>query len=405
MPQKIIFKINSTWLIAVVCTLSLVAVSCQKTSLTHQLLNSGCISSLPDSVQPNHPKSLVIQALLDSITKEGMPGISMAVYDKTKGWFTGSAGYADIQQKKPFLPCQISRVGSTVKIVTAVSIYQLAEQGLINLDAKISDYLPQDILHGIKNADKATIRQILTHSSGIYNYILDAQFQLASLNDLEKVWQPMELLSYARNKDEYFVPGTDVQYSNTGYVLLGMLIEKVSGTNFPAYFKQHIFEALHLNHTRFNIQDPVPADLPRGYVDWYNTGKIFESTYYSGWDYYSADGGLQSNPYNLIMLTRGLFDGNLLTSSSLQKMLQTEPFSKEEDFFPIKHASGIFKIQTPYGEAWMHSGEAIGYFATILYFPAKDVTISWMTNGYYGSLEKLVSTKEAYKRILNVVLN
>lgn len=233
--------------------------------------------------------------------------MSLTIHETNKGWFAGSAGWADIKNRKAFLPCQISRAGSTVKIVTAVSVLQLAENGIVDLDKKIADYLPPDLLDGIENADRATVRQLLSHSSGIFNYIRDPQFQLASLNDLTKTWQPGELLSYARGRKAYFPPGTDVTYSNTNYILLGFLIEKVSSLSFPQYFKQYIFDRLGLKHTRFNINQPVPADLARGYVDWYNKGEIMESTWYSGWDYYTADGGLQSTATDLVLLVEGLF--------------------------------------------------------------------------------------------------
>lgn len=403
MKKNLSKKTRRTILIAAMPVLLLAG--CHKHNPHTPKPDVGCIRPLPDSIKNLHPKAAPLQRLLDSLTKAGVPGMSLTIHETNKGWFAGSAGWADIKNRKAFLPCQISRAGSTVKIVTAVSVLQLAEKGIVDLDKKIADYLPPDLLDGIENADRATVRQLLSHSSGIFNYIRDPQFQLASLNDLTKTWQPGELLSYARGRKAYFPPGTDVTYSNTNYILLGFLIEKVSSLSFPQYFKQYIFDRLGLKHTRFNINQPVPADLARGYVDWYNKGEIMESTWYSGWDYYTADGGLQSTATDLVLLVEGLFSHRLLSPASLQIMLHTEPFIKTDDFYPTKFALGIFSIETPFGTAWLHSGDAIGYYATVMYFPSKGITISWMANGNYGFIDPLINSKKAFDRILNAILN
>jgi D-alanyl-D-alanine carboxypeptidase len=371
--------------------------SCKKDN--KPVIQTGCLNPLPDSARSTHPKTARLQQLMDSLTRKIVPGFSLAVHEPGKGWFTGSSGYSNIAAKKNFLPCQISRAGSIVKVLTSVSVLQLVEQGKIDLDKRLAEYLSPDVLHDIENADQATVRQLLNHSSGMYNYILDPQFQLANLNDLTKTWEPGELLSYARNRKAYFKPGNGLKYSNTGYILLGMLIEKVSGLHFSRYFQQYIFQPLNLKHTRFDINNPVPDDLARGYVDWYNTGKPFESTFYNGWDYYTADGGLQSIPLDLCLFMKALFGGTLLNASSLNSMLGSIP-SPTDDFFPIEYGLGIFRIQTPYGVAWFHSGDAIGYFGTVLYFPATGTTISWMANGNYGSIDPLINSKEAFERIL-----
>ncbi|MBC7886283.1 MAG: beta-lactamase family protein [Ferruginibacter sp.] len=376
--------------------------ACKKN--TYPVLQTNCLQPLPDSVQTNHPKQLQLQQLIDSLTLKGVPGFSLAVHQPGKGWFTGSSGYSDIRAKKKFQPCQVSRAGSVVKILTSISVLQLVEQGKLSLDERIANYLPAAVLKDMDNASQATVRQLLNHSSGIYNYIQDPQFQLANLNNLTRIWQPDELLSYARNRTPYFKPGEGLYYSNTGYILLGMLIEKLSGVHFSEYFNRHIFQPLHLKHTRFDIYNPVPNDLARGYTDWYNNGQIIESTFYNGWDHYTADGGLQSVPFNLCVVMEALFDLKLINQSSLNTMLTTIPLD-QTDFFPMEYGLGIFKVHTPYGLAWFHSGDAIGYFGTVFYFPESQTTISWMTNGNYGTIDPLINTREAYERILGRVFN
>jgi D-alanyl-D-alanine carboxypeptidase len=365
--------------------------------------NYDCAFSFVDSSAGN-PDDLKYQALLDNITHSGVPGIMLAVREPQHGEWTGASGMADIYNQVTLKPCNITRTGSTVKTFTAVTILLLAEDGLLALDDKITGYLSGKVIEELDNAENCSIRQLLNHSSGIYNYIQNLQFQTASINDLTKVWQPEDLLSYAYGKPAYFKPGEDVRYSNTNYVLLGMIIEKITGKAFYQVFKERIFDPLHLTATSFAAEDPVPDNIIRGYIDLYSNLQLLESTYYSGWDYFSADGGLISNPHDLNTFCSALFGGHLLSAESLQLMLTwEEPETQDPDFYPIAYGLGIFRIDTPYGTAYFHSGDAIGYFATMMYFPQYETSVAWATNGNYGKIDALVSSKTAIDQILDTI--
>jgi len=352
------------------------------------------------STNPNHNK---YQALLNELTTNGVVGISMAVYNKNSGMWLGTNGKADLHNNIDMLPCNISRVGSTVKMFTATTILLLAEEGKLNLDDKIADYLQGDVINKIENADKATIRQLLQHSSGIYNYIQNLKFQTASLNDLIREWKAEDLLKYAYNQKAYFNPGEDVRYSNTGYILLGLLIEKIEEKPFYKVFEEKIFIPLGLTMTSFAATDPIPNGIVRGYVDLYSNLQVIETTYFSGWDYYTADGGLISNPYNMSIFFQALMNGKIINTNSLNEMLKwITPKEPDLSFFPISHGLGIFKIETPYGIAYMHSGDAIGYYANMLYFPSDSTTIVYSANSNYGKIDQFISTKEAIEKIISI---
>lgn len=352
-----------------------------------------------------NPKNQNYQRLLNDIVQSGVPGIMMSINTPQHGLWLGASGKADLAGNIDMRPCNISRFGSIVKTFTAVTIMLLKEEGKLRLDDKITQYLPAEILKNIENSDKATIRQMLQHSSGIFNYIQDLKFQTASLNNLVKVWQPDELLSYARNRDAYFEPGEDVRYSNTGYILLGMIIEKVEGKPFYNVFNEKLFTPLQLNKTSFAATNPIPEGLVRGYVDFYSNLNVINSTEYSGWDYYTADGGLISTPYDITRFLESLMKGKILTSESLREMLNWEtPKEPDTEFFKIHYGLGIFKIETIYGDAYLHSGDAIGYSASMVYFPAQKTTIVWAVNGNYGKIDALVSSQKAMDAIFKIVL-
>lgn len=364
-----------------------------------------CQFTFPDS-SSTRPKNEKYQHLLDSLVDEGVVGMALSIYNPADGMWVGASGSADLFNQIPLSPCNISRVGSTVKMITATAVLQLAEEGKLHLDDPISSYLDGDVISRIENANRVTIRQLLQHSGGVYNYIQNLKFQTASLNDLIREWQPYDLLAYAFGQNAYFQPGEDVRYSNTGYVMLGMLIEKIEGKPFYEVFNKKIFQPLGMSMTQFAATDPVPDGIVRGYIDLYSNLQVIESTYFSGWDYYTADGGLISNPYDLSVFFRALINGQLINAHSLEQMLTWQvPDEPDETFFPIAYGLGIFRIETPYGIAYMHSGDAIGYYANILYFPDDSTTIVYAVNSNYGKIDALVSTREAMENIISTVRN
>jgi D-alanyl-D-alanine carboxypeptidase len=374
--------------------------SCQKENNTNTAAAYNCNFSFNDSSSrnPNHSK---YQALLNSITGDGVVGITMSVYHTGKGMWVGASGKADLHNDVDMKPCNILRAGSTIKMFTATVILKLQEEGKLNLDDKISNHLNGSNIDNIENADKATIRQLLQHSSGIFNYIQNLKFQTASLNDLLKEWKAEDLLQYSYNKKAYFKPGDDVTYSNTGYILLGLLIEKIEGKPLYQIFDEKIFIPLGLTSTQFAGKNQVPNGIVRGYIDMYSKLEVIESTYYSGWDYYTADGGLISNPYDMNIFFRALMHGRIISIASLNEMLTwKKPKEAAVDFFPISYGLGIFKIETPKGIAYMHSGNAIGYDANMFYFPSDSTTIVYASNSNYGKIEPLVSSKTAMEKII-----
>lgn len=353
------------------------------------------------SKNPNRGK---YQSILNWMTSNGVVGVTMSVYSKQSGMWIGASGVADLRNNTDMKSCNISRVGSTVKMVTATTVLKLMEEGKLNLDDKISSYLEGDVINKIKNANTATIRQLLQHSSGIYNYIQNIQFQISSLNNFIREWKPNDLLQYAFNKDAYFAPGEDVRYSNTGYIMLGLLIEKIEGKSLYQVFNEKIFTPLGMSMTQFASENHIPDGIVRGYIDMYSNLQVTESTYFSGWDYYTADGGLISNPYDLSVFFNALVNGQIITSASLIEMFKWQtPINPDPDFFPISYGLGIFKIETDKGTAYMHSGDAVGYYANMLYFPDDSTTIIYAVNSNYGKIDQFVSTKEAMAKIISEV--
>ncbi|MGQ3012163.1 MAG: serine hydrolase domain-containing protein [Flavobacteriales bacterium] len=388
----------------VLLTMLLLCFSCSKEP--HVDTDAYACNAIPADSSALHPKNAQYQALLNEICASGVPGILMAVRQPGQPLWCGASGMADLHNGVELRPCNYTRVGSTVKTYTAVSILKLQEEGKLHLDDPLGKYLDETQLKQLENAEKVSIRQLLNHSAGMYNYIQNLEFQTASTNDLIREWHADDLLAYARKKKAYFAPGEDLIYSNTHYILLGMVIEKIEGKPFYEVFDEKIFTPLGLTRTRFAAGDPVPAGIIRGYVDLYSNQNLINATYYSGWDYYTADGGLISNPADMTLFLREVCSGNLLSPASRAEMLSWKtPSQQDPAFFAMQYGLGIFRMETPWGEAWFHSGDAIGYYATMLYFPAQQTCIAWAVNGNYGKIDAFTSSKTAMEKVFGTVLN
>lgn len=390
--------------VTIFCAIITISLGCRKTTPSALRQTYECKLPFTDSSLQNK-NHLKYQRLLDEMTSSGVPGVMMSVHQPKEGIWLGSSGKADLATGIPILPCNITRMGSTAKTLTATAILRLQEEGKLRLDDKASVYLDANIIKDIANANLVTIEQLLNHSSGIYNYIQNLHFQTASLNDLVKDWKPMELLSYARKKSPYFAPGTDLRYSNTNYILLGMIIDRITAQPFWHYFQGKIFSPLSMTATSFAATDQVPKNIIRGYIDLYSNLNVIDATQYSGWDYFTADGGLISNVYDLNSFMRSLLNAELISQASLNQMLAVKkPNVADNSFFEMGYGLGIFRIETNWGAAYIHSGDAIGYYATMVHFPASQTTIVWATNGNYGKIDPFISSKAAMEKIFKTVL-
>jgi serine beta-lactamase-like protein LACTB, mitochondrial len=197
------------------------------------------------------------QALLDqAVANHQFAGVAAGFATADTIRWTGAAGYRDVAAASPFLPTTITRMASIAKTLTAVAVLQLYERGLIDLDAPIQTYLPE---FPRKPQGEITTRQLLQHSSGIGGYTSgkEAESQVAypTLAAAVALFQDRDLVS---------VPGQEYQYSTYGYVVLGLLIERVSGQSYEAYLQEHIWHIAGMPHTgvvRFGQPQPGQTEL------------------------------------------------------------------------------------------------------------------------------------------------
>jgi D-alanyl-D-alanine carboxypeptidase len=262
-------------------------------------------------------------------TTVGAPAVSAAVVENGRLVYEGAAGLADVAKRLPTTPATRFRIGSVTKLFTAISIMQLVERGQIGLDDKLLRYLPH-----APHAETVTVRELLNHTSGIPNY-LDAAFAKGSVLAPAT---PQALLATVASKPLGFAPGTRYEYSNTGYVLLGLIVESLSGTSLPKYERAHILAPAGMSETDFGVPGPG-APLAVGYDD--ETGAPSQA-FDPSWLY--AGGDAVSTARDLARFDIALMSGKLVAPQTLV-LMQADPVATGEG----KERNGLGISIVPFG--------------------------------------------------------
>lgn len=331
----------------------------------------GTTAAPPGGVSPSagfDPVELKYAA--DGVHRAGVPGVYAEVRDAGRTW-RGAAGVADVRTGRPVTPDMRHRVGSITKTFTAAAVMQQVERGSIRLDAPIGDYLPE-LVPG-ERGRKITVRMLLNHTSGIPEYIPYAFPSLQAFPSLPDVsadslddnrfrqFRPAELIEMGLAAPPAGEPGgPTVVYSNTNYLLLGQLVEKVTGTTAEEYITQNVIRRAGLRLTAFptgpRIEGPHSRmyealwgvlDPPRDYsvynMSWTGTGAALVST--------TAD---------LNRFYGKLLDGTVVSRSSLEQMQRTVPV-RALDGSTIHYGLGLHKVAVPgCGTFWGHDGSVWG---------------------------------------------
>ena len=362
--------------------LTIFAVGTTLFSCSKKTIEATQICQMP--VLPAHPKAAKFQSVIDQYTQRGLRGITLLIRD-AEGIWAGASGMADIQQGIVMQPCHIAKVASITKIFMAILAFKLAEQGILNLDAQISTYLNADQLKNIANAGQVTVRQLLNHTTGIYDVIDDNGFYLDVLNNPPKHRNQEDILKFVRGKDAVFPAGEGPGYSNTNTLLLSMIIDKIGGKPHQQLLHELVVDPLQLKNTYYYYHDPLPeGKIAQGYYDLYNNGNIENlSSYNTG----SGNGytGLYSNVFDLLLFIDRLFiQQNLVNPNSLEQMLAFS--NKEEEGSDRLLGAGVMKdfIHRDNGEyAFGHRGRDLAYSADLFYFPLKNQVMVLIVN--YGT--------------------
>ncbi|MFE7376755.1 serine hydrolase domain-containing protein [Bacillus cereus] len=301
-------------------------------------------------------RNSVKQAMRDTLHL-GFPGILVKTYEGRKTWGY-AAGVANLSTKKPMKTDFRFRIASVTKTFTATVVLQLAGENRLNLDDSIEKWLPGVIQGNGYDAKQITIRQILNHTSGIaeYSRTKEADF----FKNRNKSFTAADLVKLGLSLPPDFAPGKGWSYSNTGYVLLGILIEKVTGNSYAEEIENRIIEPLELSNTFLPGNSSVipGTNHARGYFQPDGASELKDITYYNP-SIGSSAGDMISTADDLNKFFSYLLSGKLLKEQQLKQMLTTVPTGSAEI---VGYGLGIYETRLPNGVSiWGHSGGIPGF--------------------------------------------
>lgn len=274
----------------------------------------------------------------------GAPGILAKAYNngKTSSY---TAGVADLSTKKPVKSDYRFRIGSVTKTFTATTVLQLVGENRLQLDDPIEKWLPGLVQGNGYDGNQITIRQLLNHTSGIAEYLKSKD---ADIMNSKKTYTAEEIVKIGLALPPDFSPGKSWSYSNTGYVILGMLIEKITGNSYAEEIEKRIIEPLDLSNTFLPGNSPVipGKNHARGYVKMEGTGELKDITYYNP-SLANAAGDMISNADDLNKFFSSLLGGKLLKERELKEMLTTVPI--EGKGVGDAYGLGIYETKLPNG--------------------------------------------------------
>ncbi|MCC3276549.1 beta-lactamase family protein [Arthrobacter sp. zg-Y20] len=301
----------------------------------------------------------VIQTQLDQLVDRGFPAAlaSLTHPDGSHEDFVSGVGNVETGEDVP-VDGEV-RIGSNTKMFTAVTVLQLVEQGQVELDAPIEKYLP-GLLHG-EGIDGAniTVRQLLQHTSGLPEYTDALAVDFKQMQHSYK--SPRDLMDMALAQPALFSPGERWEYSNTNYIVLGLLVEKVTQRPLGEEITRRIIEPLGLQHTYFPAQgeQEFRGAHPSGYHMEADLQRYDVTELDPSWAW--AAGEIIASPSDLNEFNRAVVDGRLLSEASMAEMQKTVP--SDETLFPgAQYGLGLERYPLSCGgEIWGHGGDIQGY--------------------------------------------
>lgn len=294
-----------------------------------------------------------------------VPGVQVALSAPGKGEYVRAFGVADKATGAPMTDSLNMRIGSETKTFTVTALLKLVDDGKIGLDDPIGKYVD-----GVPNGDRITLRELAGMRSGLFNYSADEGFFKALTGDPDRPFTPQELLAFSFKHPVLFEPNAQFSYCNTNLILLGLVVEKISGQTLADYITEEVIEPAGLKHTLFPTGSEFPKPHAQGYTDQTASGKTEDAADWNpswGW----AAGAMISDLTDLRQWAKVLATGELLTPAT-----QAERLDVEQALPGTGYGLGIFNVQ-----GWIgHNGSLPGYQSLVVYDAQSKATLVVLLN-------------------------
>ena len=328
------------------------------------------------------------QRLLDSLRlATGAPGITLGIALADGRTLALATGMSDTAARRPMAPDDRLLQGSVGKTYVAAVAMQLVAEGKLDLDAKVSRYLGDlPWWSRVPNAADVTVRQLMTHTSGIVRYEFNPVVERKLRDEPMKAWTPSERLEVLLDQPAPFAAGQGWEYSDTNYILVGMIIERLTGMDYYEALRRRVLGPLGLRNT-------IPSDRPElpgvanGYAGPKNDLGGYDASVVSrdgvsklavNPQFEWTGGGIASTSEDLARWGKLFYEGRVVDTTVVRQMVAAAvPARLGRD---VKYGLGVIVRPTPLGEAWGHSGFFPGYATEMLYFPASRVAVAVQVN-------------------------
>jgi len=306
-----------------------------------------------------------------------------------------ATGLADVEHEIPMAPQSRMLAASIGKTFVGATAVALAQEGALGLDEPISTWLGErPWFSRLPNHDVITLRQLLTHSSGIANHVDEGDFAQAfreSWRAPTNAFPPEDLIAFVLDQPPLFEAGEGWCYSDTGYLLVGLIIEEVTGHSYYEEVARRFLVPLRLTLTTPSDRLELPG-LAAGYLAPDNDLGLPPKTtlrpgvmaWHPGLEW--TGGGLVSNPKDLVVWARALYEGRAMEGNYLEALLQSVPIGDDHDNTRYAVAVAIHE-DGPLGSTWGHGGWMPGYCSSLRYYPRHGVAIAFQINTDVGIVD------------------
>jgi len=337
-----------------------------------------------------------LQLKLDAWHNAGsFPGATLGVVLPSGESFGLAVGFSVRETRTAMTPTDRMPAGSVGKTFAAATALQLIKEGKIRLDDKIEKYLGREQWFArLPNAKDITVRQLMNHTSGLVRYEFKDQFTKELTANPEKVWKPEELVAFLLDEKPPFEAGKGWDYSDTNYIVLGMIIEKVTGKKFYDEANRRLIKPLKLTDT-IPQDGPILKGVVQGYAGPNNPfggtdAMIVNGKFAINPQFEWTGGGYVSTAHDLARWAKMIYEGKAFSPDLLPQVVEGVPapmLGRES-----KYGLGAIIRKTPVGTSYGHSGFFPGYMTDMMYFPEHKIAVAVQVNTSVGrSLGKPLS--------------
>jgi D-alanyl-D-alanine carboxypeptidase len=324
-----------------------------------------------------------IQTKLDELhTGSDYPGVTvgLALADGTS--ISVSSGFSDLENRVPMLPSDRMLSGSIGKTYVSAVMLQLVQEGKVKLDEKIERWFGHEKWFGrLPNWSEITVRMLMNHTSGIQEHVLNKQLIDELRKNPDKVWPPEELISYILDSKPLFPAGQGWSYADTNYILVGMIIERVTKNTFYDELTRRILKPLKLEQTVPANSRSIPGLITgysrKGSPFGFEGRVITDGRFIINPQFEWTGGGLATNADDLARWAKALYEGRVVKKPYLEQMLvAVEAKTGKGD----KYGLGVQVRQSEWGLTYGHGGWFPGYLSEMEYFPRHKTAIAVQFN-------------------------